>query len=35
MKALHNIDMIMVDYLQLMEASSARGLDRHLEIALL
>jgi len=35
MKALHNIDMIIVDYLQLMEASSARGLDRHLEIALI
>ncbi len=35
MKAIHNVDMIMVDYLQLMEASSARGLDRHLEIALI
>jgi len=35
MKALHGIDMIMVDYLQLMEASSARGLDRHLEIAII
>ena len=35
MKALHNIDMIIVDYLQLMEATSARGLDRHLEIALI
>jgi replicative DNA helicase len=35
MKALHNIDMIIVDYLQLMEASSVRGLDRHLEIALI
>ena len=35
MKAMHNIDMIIVDYLQLMEATSARGLDRHLEIALI
>jgi replicative DNA helicase len=35
MKALHKIDMVMVDYLQLMEVSSARGLDRHLEIALI
>lgn len=35
MKALNNIDMIIVDYLQLMEATSARNLDRHLEIALI
>lgn len=33
MKALHNIDMIMVDYLQLMEVSNRGNLDRHLEIA--
>jgi len=35
MKALHGIDMVIVDYLQLMESPSARGLDRHLEIALI
>jgi len=33
MKALQNIDMIMVDYLQLMEVSNKGNLDRHLEIA--
>jgi replicative DNA helicase len=33
MKALHNIDMIMVDYLQLMEVSNKGNMDRHLEIA--
>ncbi len=33
MKALQNIDMVMVDYLQLMEVSNKGNLDRHLEIA--
>ena len=33
MKALHNIDMVMVDYLQLMEVSNRGNMDRHLEIA--
>jgi len=33
MKALQNIDMIMVDYLQLMEVSNKGNMDRHLEIA--
>ncbi len=33
MKAQYNIDMVMVDYLQLMEVSHIRNLDRHLEIA--
>jgi len=33
MKAQYNIDMVMVDYLQLMEVSHVRNLDRHLEIA--
>ena len=33
MKAMHNIDMIIVDYLQLMEVSNRGNLDRHLEIA--
>jgi replicative DNA helicase len=35
MKAQHNIDMVIVDYLQLMEVSHIRNLDRHLEIALI
>ncbi len=33
MKALQNIDMVMVDYLQLMEFSNKGNLDRHLENA--
>ncbi|KXK56387.1 MAG: replicative DNA helicase [Chlorobi bacterium OLB5] len=33
MKAIQNIDMVMVDYLQLMEVSNKGNLDRHLEIA--
>jgi len=33
MKAAHNIDMVIVDYLQLMEVSNTRNMDRHLEIA--
>ncbi|MBN8585669.1 MAG: replicative DNA helicase [Ignavibacteria bacterium] len=33
MKALQNIDMVMIDYLQLMEVSNKGNLDRHLEIA--
>ncbi|MCC6865379.1 MAG: replicative DNA helicase [Ignavibacteria bacterium] len=33
MKTLENIDMIIVDYLQLMEVSNKGNLDRHLEIA--
>ena len=33
MKASHNIDMVMVDYLQLMEVTNTRNMDRHLEIA--
>lgn len=33
MKAMQNIDMVMVDYLQLMEVSNKGNLDRHLEIA--
>lgn len=33
MKAIHDIDMIMVDYLQLMEVSNRGNLDRHLEVA--
>jgi len=33
MKAINNIDMVIVDYLQLMEVSNRANLDRHLEIA--
>lgn len=33
MKALQNIDMVIVDYLQLMEVSNKGNLDRHLEVA--
>lgn len=33
MKRTHDIDMIMIDYLQLMEVSNKGNMDRHLEIA--
>jgi replicative DNA helicase len=35
MKAINNIDMIIVDYLQLMDVTSKANLDRHLEIAVI
>lgn len=35
MKASHNVDMVIIDYLQLMETSYSRNMDRHLEIAVI